>query len=82
MLSWCGNFLGCAIFVCLMMAAGTYDGKDWYVIYSTEKKLLHLTWGKCLVRGMFGNWIVGIATWMANAAQVRWNSVLHSYAPD
>lgn len=70
MTTWVGNFVGCIIFVCLLQAAGTFDGKDWYLIYSTEKKS-HWPWGMALVKGIFANWIVAIATWLANAAQVR-----------
>ena len=66
--SWFGNFIGCAIFVGLMYAAGIYEGKNWFTLYLATKKV-HYGWGKVFVRGIFANWLVGIATWMANAAQ-------------
>lgn len=33
----------------------------------TEEKLA-LSWGVVVVKGIIANWLVGIATWMANAA--------------
>lgn len=61
--------MGCAIFLGLITAAGTFDGHDWYTLYLAERKA-HYGWGKVFVKGIFANWLVGIATWMANAAQV------------
>jgi formate/nitrite transporter FocA (FNT family) len=54
----------------LMYAAGTYDNRDLYTVHLAEKKV-HYGWGQVFVRGIFANWLVGLATWMANAAQVR-----------
>lgn len=46
---------------------GLYHGKDAYIIMVTEDKL-SLSWGVVLIKGIIANWLVGIATWMANAA--------------
>lgn len=66
-LTWCGNFVGCLITVGLFYLSQVYDHKDQYLIMVTEDKLA-LSWGVVIVRGIFANWLVGIATWMANAA--------------
>jgi formate/nitrite transporter FocA (FNT family) len=64
-----GNFAGCGIFVGLMYASGIYEGNERYLEYLVHAKTHH-TWVQVFVRGIFANWLVGIATWMANAAQV------------
>jgi hypothetical protein len=54
--------------------AAAHDGRrilvkrypDW--LLGTQ---VHHGWGVVFVKGIFANWLVGIATWMANAAQVR-----------
>lgn len=66
--TWIGNFIGCLITVGLFYLANTYDHKDMYITMVAEEKL-DLSWGVVFVRGIFANWLVGIATWMANAAQ-------------
>jgi len=38
-ISYFGNFAGTAIMVGLFYAAGTYEGKDEYLIYSAEHKV-------------------------------------------
>jgi formate/nitrite transporter FocA (FNT family) len=35
----------------------------------TRLKQVSDSWGATLVKGILANWLVGIATWMANAAQ-------------
>jgi hypothetical protein len=52
-----------------MHAGGSYDHKDGYTLLLAHKKV-DAPWGQVLVRGIFANWLVGIATYMANAAQV------------
>lgn len=52
-----------------MYAAGTYDHRDLYTVRLAEKKVSY-GWGQVFVKGIFANWLVGLATWMANAAQV------------
>ena len=37
--SYFGNFAGTALMVGLFYAAGTYEGKDEYLIYSAEQKV-------------------------------------------
>jgi formate/nitrite transporter len=66
-LTWIGNFIGCLIVVGLFYLSEAYHGKDQYIIMVTEEKLA-LSWGVVFVKGIFANWLVGIATWMANAA--------------
>jgi formate/nitrite transporter len=66
-LTWVGNFIGCLMVVGLLYLSEIYDHKDMYLIMLTEDKL-SLSWGVVLVRGIFANWLVGIATWMANGA--------------
>ncbi|GBF98659.1 formate nitrite transporter [Raphidocelis subcapitata] len=66
--SWMGNFAGCAIFLGLIYSTDLYEGKDWYTLLLAQKKVHH-SFGSALVRGIFANWLVGIATWQANAAQ-------------
>lgn len=45
-------------------------GRHWYTNLIALSKVHH-PWGQTVVRGIFANWLVGIATWQANAAQVR-----------
>lgn len=66
-LTWVGNFIGCLITVALFYGGEVYHHKDRYLIMVTEEKLA-LTWGVVIIRGIFANWLVGIATWMATAA--------------
>ncbi|KAI8476113.1 MAG: Formate/nitrite transporter-domain-containing protein, partial [Monoraphidium minutum] len=67
--TWCGNFAGCAIFLGLIYTTGIFeDGREWYALIMATKKVSH-GFGNTLVRGIFANWLVGIATWQANAAQ-------------
>lgn len=66
-LTWVGNFIGCLATVGLFYLGDVFDHKDMYIIMVTEEKQ-HLPWGVVLIRGIFANWLVGIATWMANAA--------------
>lgn len=66
-LTWVGNFIGCLISVALFYGGQVYHHKDMYLIIVTEDKLA-LSWGVVVIRGIFANWLVGIATWMATAA--------------
>ncbi len=66
-ITWVGNFIGCLITVGLFYLGNIYDHKDMYLLMVTEEKL-HMEWGIVIIRGIFANWLVGIATWMANAA--------------
>jgi formate/nitrite transporter len=66
-LTWIGNFIGCLITVGLFHIGDIYEHKDMYIVMVTEEKLA-LSWGVVIVRAIFANWLVGIATWMANAA--------------
>jgi formate/nitrite transporter len=67
MLTWFGNFIGCLMAVGIFYLSEMYDKKDSYLIMVTEDKL-HMSWGVVFVKGIIANWLVGIATWMANAA--------------
>lgn len=67
-ITWAGNFMGCAIFVGLICATGVFEGRDAYMQLIAVKKTHH-SFGNTLVRAVFANWLVGIATWQANAAQ-------------
>ncbi|GIM03655.1 hypothetical protein Vretimale_8193 [Volvox reticuliferus] len=67
--SWTGNFIGCALIAGLLKASEVFDHKDTTLLRQVEDKLSH-GWGAVFVKGIFANWLVGIATWMANAAQV------------
>lgn len=66
-LSWVGNFVGCLITTGLFYIGKVYEHKDMYLLMVANDKL-NLPWGIVLVRGIFANWLVAIATWMANAA--------------
>ncbi|KAG2491238.1 hypothetical protein HYH03_010446 [Edaphochlamys debaryana] len=66
--SWWGNFAGCAIMAGLFKASEVYDGKSYTLIHTAYQKVSY-GWGATFVKGIFANWLVGIATWMANAAQ-------------
>ncbi|KAF5841851.1 Formate/nitrite transporter-domain-containing protein [Dunaliella salina] len=68
-ITWFGNFAGTALMVGFMVATNTYeDGKDGYLKYGAEHKVSD-SWGATFAKGILANWLVGIATWMANAAQ-------------
>ncbi|GLC41613.1 hypothetical protein PLESTB_000696500 [Pleodorina starrii] len=67
-ISWIGNFIGCAGMAGLFRASGVYDHHDTTLKRQVAAKLA-LGWGAVFVKGIFANWLVGIATWMANAAQ-------------
>jgi formate/nitrite transporter len=67
-ISWLSNFAGCAIMAGLYYAAGTYQNHDGFLLYAAIDKTSH-TWGQTFVKGVFANWLVAIATFMANAAQ-------------
>lgn len=75
MVSWLGNFVGAALFVGLMNAAGSFDHKEAFTIILANKKVHH-TFGSCFVLGIFCNWLVCIATWQANAAQDMFGKVI------
>jgi formate/nitrite transporter len=66
-LTWIGNFIGCLMTVGLFYLGDVYHNKDMYIVMVTEEKLA-LSWGVVVVRAIFANWLVGIATWMANSA--------------
>lgn len=66
--SWVFNFVGCLATAGLMVASQAFVGKDAYVIMLAEEKVSG-SWGSTFVKGIFANWLVGIATWMAMAAQ-------------
>ncbi|KXZ54820.1 hypothetical protein GPECTOR_4g891 [Gonium pectorale] len=67
-ISWTGNFIGCALMAGLFRASETYMHHDTTLKHIARDKVSH-GWGATLVKGIFANWLVGIATWMANAAQ-------------
>jgi formate/nitrite transporter len=66
-LTWVGNFVGCLVSTALFYGGEVYQHKDMYLILLTEEKL-DLSWGVVVIRGIFANWLVGIATWMATGA--------------
>ncbi len=67
--SWCGNFIGCLLLVGILYLTDIYDhGHDITLIRIATDKV-SLSWGVVLMRGIMANWLVGIATWMANSAQ-------------
>lgn len=66
-ITWCGNFIGCVIVAYLYHAGEVFEHKDAYMKAVFHDKL-RLTWSVVIVKGIFANWLVGIATWMANAA--------------
>jgi hypothetical protein len=37
--SWCGNFAGCAIFTGLIVATKIFEGRDWYALLMATKKV-------------------------------------------
>ncbi|GBF96475.1 hypothetical protein Rsub_09817 [Raphidocelis subcapitata] len=59
--SWVGNFAGAGLMVGLMLAAGSFDGKAAFTVGHG--------FGRCFVLGVLCNFLVCLATWMANAAQ-------------
>lgn len=65
--SWCANFIGCLILVGLFLASNIFQHKDMYLDMLAVEKTTH-PWYVVLVRGIFANWLVGLATWMANGA--------------
>lgn len=66
--SWVGNFIGCLWLIGLLYLSEIFDHKDMYLEMMAHDKT-HLKWGVVVVRGIFANWLVGIATWMANSAR-------------
>lgn len=66
-ITWCGNFAGCVAIAYLFHVGEVFDHKDMYLQHVFHDKL-NLTWSVIIVKGIFANWLVGIATWMANAA--------------
>jgi formate/nitrite transporter len=66
-LTWCGNFLGCILVAWLFHEGEIYSNKDTYIKLVAQEKL-HLSWKVVVIKGIFANWLVGIATWMANSA--------------
>jgi formate/nitrite transporter len=67
LITWCGNFIGCVIVAYLFHVSEVFNHKDAYLKMVVHDKL-QLSWTVVIVRGIFANWLVGIATWMANAA--------------
>ena len=70
-ITFAGNFAGCALMVGLVYASDLFseeNGDLQFLVYITEAKV-SMGWGKTFVRAILANWLVGIATWMANAAQ-------------
>jgi formate/nitrite transporter FocA (FNT family) len=39
LITWLGNFVGCALSVGLMLASGIYEGKEWYTVLLAHKKV-------------------------------------------
>jgi formate/nitrite transporter len=66
-ITWCGNFVGCVAIAYLFHAGEVFDHKDAHLKQVFHEKI-KLSWQVIIVRGIFANWLVGIATWMANAA--------------
>jgi formate/nitrite transporter len=67
-ITWCGNFVGCIIVAYLFHAGEIYHHKDMYIKIVAHEKL-HLSWKVIIIKGIFANWLVGIATWMANSSR-------------
>lgn len=65
--TWVFNFIGCLAIVGLYYASEIYNHKDMYLKMVTEDKL-NMAWYIVFIRGIFANWLVGIATWMANSS--------------
>lgn len=66
-ITWFGNFIGCVIVAYLFHVSEVFDHKDAYLKMVFHDKL-KLTWSVVIVKGIFANWLVGIATWMVNGA--------------
>lgn len=66
-LTWVGNFIGCVIIAWLFWEGQSFAGHDHTLILAVNQKL-SLDWGVVVIRGIFANWFVAIATWMSNAA--------------
>jgi formate/nitrite transporter len=68
-ISWVFNFIGCVGVAGLLLSSQVFsNGRDRYTIYLAEEKVEN-SWIVTFVRGIFANWLVGIATWMSTAAQ-------------
>lgn len=65
--SWVFNFIGCLALVGMLYLSQIFNHKDMYLEMMAKDKV-SLNWGVVVVRGIFANWLVGIATWMANSA--------------
>jgi formate/nitrite transporter len=67
-LSWWGNFLGCLFIMGIMAGAQVFNGRDMYLVYAAERKVLHYGWGTLIAKGVLCNWFVNLAVWQSNAA--------------
>ncbi|KAF5836186.1 hypothetical protein DUNSADRAFT_6295 [Dunaliella salina] len=63
------NFAGCAMMVGLWIASASFDENHDYLVFSAEKKV-RAGWGSIFVKGIFASWLVTLAVWQANAAQI------------
>jgi formate transporter len=80
LLNWLGNFVGCLFVAWLFYETEMFIDHDQQLILSTEVKL-QLPWRKTLVRGIFANYLVGIATLMQIAALDMTGKVLAIFLP-
>ncbi len=70
MLSWWINLAGSIIMAEIVHAADVYNGNTTFIFYLANKKT-HYTFAQCMCRAILANWLVNLAVWIANAAQVR-----------
>jgi formate transporter len=79
-ISWCANFAGCLLLVGLLYASNVFDHKDMYLHILAIDKTSH-PWYVIVVRGIFANWLVGIATWMSISARDFTGKVIAIWLP-
>jgi hypothetical protein len=80
-LSWVGNFVGCLFVAWLLHYTELFDHHDLTLIHTAESKLIGLSWKVIFVRAIFGNMMVGIATWLQTAALDMPGKILAIFLP-
>lgn len=68
-ISWVGNFIGALLLVGILYLSQIYGHEHDITLIAVANMKVSLGWGVVLIRGIMANWLVGIATWMANSAQ-------------
>ncbi|KAG2489913.1 hypothetical protein HYH03_011550 [Edaphochlamys debaryana] len=80
-LSWWCNLAGCLIMAQLSVWAGLFAGTKAAFPIALAIKKTSASFGATVVKGIFANWLVNLAVWMANSARDLTGKAVGVYLP-